>query len=97
MKTHYSEYCSHCLRYYARHRNPIHKDEVSALNWKAAEQAVNALPDDQREFVLFIYQERDTLSQNVQTASIEFHVTVDYIWQTLHALEKEIARLRRLI
>lgn len=97
MKAHYSDYASHCLRYYARHPNPNHRDEVSALNWGAAERAVMLLPQDQQQIVLFIYRERDTLSNNVLQAAASFRVSQDFIWQTLHTLEKEIAKFRNLI
>lgn len=97
MKAHYSDYASHCLRYYARHRHPTHKDQVSELNWNAAERAVTLLPKDQQQIVLFIYQERDSIFNNVETAASMFKSNVDCIWQLLHALEKDVAKFRNLI
>ena len=39
-KAFYSEYVKHCLRFYARHADPVFRNDIDRYNWNACESAL---------------------------------------------------------
>ena len=61
----YSDYVNHCLRFYARHLNPKFKSDVDKHNWVACDHALKGFSDSDRELLMEVYRDGDTIPDNV--------------------------------
>lgn len=95
--TFYTEYVNHCLRFYARYDNPIFSNEIDKQNWLSCKKALNLFSEENREMLLSIYREGDTIPDNVYKISKEKGIKQEHIWKLIHDLEHKVARNRRLI
>lgn len=96
-RTFYSEYVNHCLRFYARHPNPVFHSEVDKNNWLACEKALKKFSDENREMLLSIYSDGDTVPDKVYRISKEKKIKQDSIWKLINELERKVAKSRSLI
>jgi hypothetical protein len=71
MRTFYSEYVQHCMKFYARHPNPKFKSSADKLNWNACEAALKGFTAQEQDILLNVYTEGDTIPNNVYKVSIE--------------------------
>ncbi len=97
MKTFYSDYVNHCLRFYARHKEPEFKSEADELNWKACKEALEEFTPKNRETLLSIFENGDTIPDSVYNLSRTLGVKQDSIWKLLSDLERKTAKKRGLI
>lgn len=97
MKTYYSDYIQHCMRFYARHPHPDFHSDVDKQNWCACEYALRGFTDNARDMLLCVYREGDTIPDNVYKVSIDRHIKQDTIWKLINELERKIAKRRNLI
>lgn len=94
----YTLYVRHAMRFYARYPDlKEFKSDTDKANWSACDRAAQTYPDNWQDVFKFIYGERDTLSDNVYTASKKYKVHQDVIWETIRELERKIAVERGLI
>ena len=54
MRTYYSEYIQHCMRFYARHPHPKFHSDADKQNWYACENALKGFSDSEKDILLFI-------------------------------------------
>lgn len=97
MRTFYSEYVQHCMRFYARHSNPKFKSDADKQNWKACDSALNGFSDNERDILLTIYREGDTIPDNIYKMCAERNIKQDIVWELVNELEREVAKRRNLI
>lgn len=97
MRTFYSEYVRHCMRFYSRHLNPKFKSEADKNNWIACQSALAGFSDSDRETLLTIYRGRDTIPDNVYQISKEKGIKQDIIWRLVNDLERKVAKRRGLL
>ena len=97
MRTFYSEYVNHCLRFYARHPIPLFHSESDKKNWNACESALKGFTDKDRDILLAVYREGDTIPDNVYQLSVKMNISQDIIWKLINELERKIAKRRNLI
>lgn len=97
MRTYYSDYIQHCMRFYARHTNPKFRSDADKQNWYACEHALKGFTDADRDILLFIYREGDTILDNVYRVSVQKNIKQDKIWALVNELERKIAKRRSLI
>lgn len=97
MRTFYSEYVRHCMRFYSRHSNPKFKSEADKNNWTACQSALSGFSDGDRETLLTIYRGRDTIPDNVYQISKEKGIKQDIIWRLVNDLERKVAKRRGLL
>lgn len=97
MRTYYSDYIQHCMRFYARHPNPKFRSDADKQNWYACEHALKGFTDADRDILLFIYREGDTIPDNVDRVSVQKNIKQDKIWALVNKLEHKIAKRRSLI
>ena len=45
MRTFYSEYVQHCMRFYARHTNPKFRSDADKKNWFACDSALKGFTE----------------------------------------------------
>ncbi len=97
MKTFYSEYIQHCMRFYARHPHPTYRSDTDKQNWLACDSAIKGFGDEEREMLLTIYREGDTVPDNIYNLSRALNIKQDLIWKLVNELERKIARRRGLL
>lgn len=97
MRTFYSEYVQHCMRFYARHSNPKFKSDADKQNWKACDSALNGFSDNERDILLTIYREGDTIPDNIYKMCAERNIKQDIVWKLVNELELKVAKRRNLI
>ena len=97
MRTYYSDYIQHCMRFYARHPNPKFRSDADKQNWYACEHALKGFTDADRDILLFIYREGNTIPDNVYRVSVQKNIKQDKIRALVNVLEHKIAKRRSLI
>ena len=97
MRTFYSEYVQHCMRFYARHPSPKFRSDADKQNWKACESALDSFTDKEKELLMIIYSEGDTIADNVYQLAKARNMKQDTIWKMVNELEKKVAKRRGLI
>lgn len=97
MKTYYSDYTRHCLRFYCRHRDPTFHNNADKKNWQACHKAFETLDEKKREMLIAIYADRDTVPDNVYQMSVRFNCKQDEIWSLIAELERRVAKKRGLL
>lgn len=94
----YSAYIEHCMRFYARYSKPNHfRHDADRKNWLACDNALKDFSAEDRERLLTIYREGDTIPDNVYHLSKKEKVNQDTIWKLLGDLERKVAKRRGLI
>lgn len=93
----YSDYVNHCLRFYARHQNPRFKSAADKNNWTACDNALKGFSDSDREILLTVYREGDTLADNVYQISKARNIKQDTVWKLVNELERKVAKRRGLL
>lgn len=66
-------------------------------SFECAEKALGALPEMDREMMMWVYKERDTFEDNVYNASVKYSIPQDRIWQMNDDLIRRFAKLKKLI
>ena len=97
MRTFYSEYIQHCARFYARHPNPTFRSDVDKWNWIACDRALKGFEQREREIILFVYREGDTIADNIYQVSKRLDIHQDAIWKLIAKFERTVAKRRGLL
>lgn len=97
MKTFYSEYVQHCMRFYARYPCPKFHTGVDKQNWIACENALKSFNSNEREILIDVYRQGDTISDNIYKISINKKIEQKVIWKLIDDLEHKVAKKRDLI
>ena len=97
MRAFNSEYVQHCMRFYARHPSPKFHSDADKQNWKACESALDSFTDKEKELLMIIYSEGDTIADNVYQLAKARNMKQDTIWKMVNELEKKVAKRRGLI
>lgn len=97
MRTFYSEYVNHCLRFYVRHPNPKFHSAADKNNWLACKDALVGFTDKERDLLTTIYREGDTVADSVyQTAKLN-GMKQGTVWKLVNELERKVAKRRGLL
>lgn len=93
----YSDYVNHCLRFYARHPNPKFKSDTDRSNWEACDSALKRFSESDRELLMEIFREGDTIPDNVFHMAKTQCVKQETIWKLVSELERKVAKRRGLL
>lgn len=96
-RTFYSEYTNHCLRFYARHPKPTFHSDADKKNWLACDSALKSFEESDREMLLTIYREGDTIPDNVYQMAKSKGIKQDSIRKLIGELERKVAKRRGLL
>lgn len=96
-KKHYTDYVSHCMRFYASYPKPHFRNAVDEQNWRACEKALQGFESEDRETLVDIYRGGDTLPDNVYAVAKTKGINQDSIWRQIDELEKKVAEYRGLL
>lgn len=97
MRTFYSEYVQHCMRFYARHPRPKFRSDADKQNWNACDNALKGFTDKERDILMTVYREGGTIPDNVYKLSVDRNIKQDTIWKLINELERKVAKRRNLI
>lgn len=95
-RRYYTEYVAHCLRFYARHENPVFSSESAKADWDACDKALEQFDTRDRVQVLAVFRENDTIADNIYSVAKRYNVDQDKIWKLVTLAEKEVAQYRGL-
>ncbi len=96
-RTFYSEYVTHCMRFYARHPDPRFKTDADKKNWLACDNALKQFTPDEKDILVTIYREGDTIPDNVYEVSKKRGIKQDRVWSLIGDMERKIAKRRGLL
>ena len=85
------------MRFYARHPSPKFHSDADKQNWKACESALDSFTDKEKELLMIIYSEGETIADNVYQLEKARNMKQDTIWKMVNELEKKVAKRRGLI
>lgn len=97
MKTFYSEFVRHCMRFYVRHPKPQFRSDADKENWYACESALSGFNDREQDILLTVFREGDTIPDNIYHLSKDRNIDQDVIWRLINNLERKVAHRRGLI
>lgn len=97
MKSFYTDYVNHCLRYYARNPSPTFRSCVERDNWVACDKAFDLLDTRLRPVLMAMYLDKTPVSDNVMRYAKTIGTTPNHIWKVVSNLEKEVAKARGLL
>ena len=103
MKPHYSEFVSHCLRYYVKTLDdgkgghPIFKSEAERENWSACHNVLKDFSERDMETISHLYRPGDTISDKIYELSKSKGIPQNGIWALINNVERLVAMKRGLI
>lgn len=97
MRTFYTDYVRHALRFYSRNWQvrPTFRSEADKKNWLSCDMVLGKLQEGM--VLIEIYAGHDTLPDEVYGASQRWHIEQNRIWDMMKDVEQKIARKRGLI
>lgn len=93
----YSDYVRHCLRFYVRHENPQFRTSADKHNWYACKDTLDTFSDKDRETLLVIYRNGDTMPDSIYQLAKEQGVSQNVLWKMVNELERKVAKKRGLL
>ena len=94
----YTPYVRHAMRFYSRYPHlKEFKSEIDKANWFACHRAIQEYSSDDKDILLYVYCERDTLADNVYNASKARCIYQDIVWEMIREFERKVAIERGLI
>ncbi len=98
MKSYYSEYASHCLRFYCRNLTmPENLSLADRRNWEAAHRALQATTEEKRDILIRLYKSPDFIGDAIRDLSFKTGYPKDLLWQIVTQAERGVADERGLI
>ena len=96
-KNFFNDYVRHCLKFYAKYPNPKFHSDVDKKNWIACDRALKSFTDEEKEIVLSIYKNGNTIPDSVYQLSLSKKISQDEILDLLEKVKFKVAKCRGLI
>lgn len=97
-KPYYADYINHCLRFYCRNTKPFFfETEAERTNWQSCDFVLKRCSARDRNILIAVYKENDTLADNVYRISKQYRVDQDDIWSLINEVSRKIAKHRGLL
>ena len=103
MRTYYTEFVRHCLRYYIKTLDegkggcPRFRSDAERENWQACHLALKDYPVDKLEMIAHLYRPGDTIADKIYALAREKGVAQGTLWNLVGTVEQAIARKRGLV
>lgn len=97
MKPYYTDYASHCLRYYFRYKVPNSNSKAQIDDWNACKRACSALKSSEMELVKEMYSSTDSAVDGLYIVSRKHNIKPDVLWDLMRKIEKTVAIERGLL
>ena len=96
-KMFYTDYVRHAMRFYSRHLNRTHfRNEVDKLNWSACHRVIESYSNLERDILVYVYGEFDTMGDNVYAMAQKYSLDQNNIWNLMDVFERAVAKERGL-
>lgn len=97
MKSYYSDYVRHCMKYYIAHPDGDFQNGIDKANWHACDEALKKFSDIDKNMLLYIYRQNGcTMREAIDRGLYGSDMRPNYVWRIIGQLEKEIASKRGL-
>ncbi len=94
----YSEYVRHALRFYTRNLSqPRFRSEADKNNWFACANILKGYSDRDRDILVAVYGDYDTLSDIVYEVAKKYGINQSIVWDMMKDVERKIAKRRGLM
>ncbi len=94
----YTSYVRHAMRFYSRYLHiKEFKDKIDKANWLACHRAIQGYSPLDKDILVCVYGERDTLGDNVYNVSRRYGVHQDVVWEKMREFERKVAVERGLL
>ena len=94
----YTPYVRHAMRFYSRYLHiKEFKSETDKANWSACHRAIQGYSPIDKDILVCVYGERDTLADNVYNVSRRYGVHQDVVWEMMREFERKVAIERTLL
>lgn len=94
----YTDYVRYAMRFYSRNLNLVSfKKKAVENNWKACDKVISNYSARDKEILIYIYGERDTLADNVYQISVKYNLHQNIIWSIMADFEEKVAIERGLV
>lgn len=103
MKSPYSEFVRHCLRFYVKTIDegkggyPIFRSEAERNNWSACHSVVQRYSANDQDLIAQLYRPGDTIPDKIYALSNSKRVSQASLWSFVNRIEREIAQKRGLV
>ena len=98
MKTFYSEYAQHAMKFYINYPNLTEfRSEMDRENWEACRDALKVFDEHDKELILSIYGRKEIISVAVRQTGAQFGVSEFVLWKLVKDFEHGFAKRRGLI
>lgn len=93
----YTEYVRHAIRFYSRYLNRTRfNNEVDKSNWLACHQVLKTYSTKEKDILIYVYGEFDTISDNVYAIANKYHIHQNIVWDMMKEFERKVAIERGL-
>ena len=94
----YTAYVRHAMRFYSHYLHITEfRSEPDRLNWLACHRAMQGYSPIDKDILVCVYGERDTLGDNVYNVSRRYGVHQDVVWEMMREFERKVAIERGLV
>ena len=77
---------------------PIRSSAVTRIKRTGSpDSALKGFTDKEREMLLTIYREGDTIPDNIYNLSVALEIKQDILWKLVNELERKVAKRRGLV
>ena len=94
----YTPYVRHAMRFYSRYLHlKEFRSDTDRLNWQACHRAIQEYSPVDKDILVCVYGERDTLGDNVYQVSRKYRIHQDVVWELMREFERKVAVERGLV
>lgn len=93
----YSPFVRHYLKFYCCYPEPEFRRDADKTRWEACGTVLNGLDESNQAIIRFIFENRDTMEDNILACSQKFGIGQDEIYEKLFEVEGAIAKELELI
>lgn len=103
MKTCYSEYAKHAMRFFSKSMMNAHSDcpkfktDADKKNWYACQGVVSSFSAEDMHLLMLIYSDSENMPEAISRLSREEHKSENYLWYLVGDFERKFAKRRGLI
>lgn len=97
MKTYFTDYVNHALRFYVRYPNPNFSTEVDKKNWLACDKAFAKFDIDDKDMFLTVYEDDEFSNEKMRKVAEKYKLSTATVWKKVTELENIVAKERGLL
>lgn len=96
MRSYYSAYVRHCIRYYVRYPEPDFRSEAERLDWMACDNVFSDMGSAEAIVREIYLAGKDELPEKIKEIAARENVPRTQLWKLVNEVEEEVAKNRGL-